>query len=72
VNDCKPVAYKGDAYVDSPEVVKAVSAKYTEADMQRGLWAHYGWMGVAALIVIGIALRFKDKFAGSAKPQETT
>lgn len=70
VSDCKPVAYKGDAYVDAPEVVKAVSAKYTEADMQRGIWAHYGWLGVAALLLVGIGLWAKEKFAGSAKPQE--
>jgi len=66
VSDCKPVAFKGDTYVDGPEVVKALSAKYTESDMQRGIWGRFGWMGFAALVVIGGVLWLKEKIKGTS------
>jgi hypothetical protein len=65
VSNCKPVAFKGDTYTDEPEVVKAVTAKYTEADMQRGLWGRFGWMGLAGVVAVGALLWVKEKVTKS-------
>ncbi len=64
VTNCKPVAFKGDGYTDEPELVQAISAKYKESDMQRGLWGHYGWMLLAGAVAVGGLLVLKDKFTG--------
>lgn len=53
VRNCKPVAFKDTSYSDDPELVKAISAKYSEADMKRGFWGHFGWMLMAAVVVLG-------------------
>lgn len=34
--------------------------------MQRGIWNHYGWMVMAALLVLGMFLWIKDAIAGKA------
>ena len=60
VTDCKPVAFKGDSYTDEPELVKAITAKYKESDMKRGIWGRFGWMLFAALIVLGGLAYLKD------------
>jgi hypothetical protein len=70
VSDCKPVAFKGDTYVDAPEVVKAITAKYSEADMQRGVWGRFGWMGLALLVVAGGLVWLKEKIKGGAEEAE--
>jgi hypothetical protein len=70
VSDCKPVAFKGDTYIDDAEVVKAITAKYTEADMQRGLWGRFGWMGFALVIVAGALLWLKEKITGEEDEAE--
>jgi hypothetical protein len=44
VSNCRPVAFKGDTYTDEPELVAAISSKYKESDMKKGLWGGYGWM----------------------------
>jgi len=64
VTNCKPVAFKGDTYSDEPELVTAITAKYKEADMHRGLWGQFGWMGLAGLATIGAALWVKEKVTG--------
>ena len=65
VTDCKPVAFKGDTYMDDPEIVTAITAKYKESDMQRGLWGRFGWMLAALAVVAGILIYLKEKFAPS-------
>jgi hypothetical protein len=70
VSDCKPVAFKGDTYIDDAEVVKLITGKYTEADMQRGLWGRFGWMIFALVIVAGAALWLKEKISGSSAAEE--
>lgn len=53
--ECEPVAFQGDTYDNSPEVAKAVSAKYTTADIQMGAWQKHGRWAFAGLIVLGVA-----------------
>lgn len=50
------MAFQGEQYTDEPELVKAITAKYSESDMQRGIWGRFGWMGLALLILVGAAL----------------
>jgi hypothetical protein len=69
VSDCKPVAFKGDTYIDDAEVVKVISAKYSEADMQRGLWGHFGWMLMALVVVAGGLIWLKEKIMGSKEEE---
>ena len=66
VSDCKPVAFKDDTYDDDPELVKAISAKYTEADMQRGIWGRFGWMVLAVGVVAGAGIWLKEKVTGKS------
>jgi hypothetical protein len=66
VSDCKPVAFKDDTYVDDPEVVKAITAKYSESDMQRGVWGRFGWMLIGLGVVAGAGIWLKEKFTGSS------
>src|SRR3954468_22703775 len=56
VTNCKPVAFQGDSYVDEEHLTAAISAKYPESSMQRGLWGHYGWMLFLLAIVGGLAI----------------
>jgi hypothetical protein len=77
VSECKPVAFKGDTYIDDAEVVKAISAKYTEADIQRGVWDHYGWVLLALAVAAGALIWLKEKLSGSGsasseEPDEAT
>jgi hypothetical protein len=53
VSNCKPVAFKDDSYADDEEIVKLITAKYKESDMQRGVWGRFGWMGIALAAVAG-------------------
>lgn len=64
VSNCKPVGFKDDTYSDDAELVKAITAKYTEADMKRGLWGHFGWMGIAGLVAVGGLFWVKEKVTG--------
>lgn len=64
VDDCKPVAFKDDTYTDDPELVAAITAKYTEADMQRGIWGRFGWMLLAGLVGIGVLIWIKEAVTG--------
>lgn len=70
VSDCKPVAFKGDTYIDDAEVVKAITAKYTEADMKRGLWGRFGWVVFALVIVAGGLIWLKEKISGDKSESE--
>lgn len=65
VRNCKAVAFKGDTYTDQPEIAAAVKAKYSESDMDRGIWGRFGWMLMALAIVAGIALWIKSKVSGN-------
>jgi hypothetical protein len=65
VRNCKAVAFKGDTYTDQPEIQAAVKAKYSESDMDRGIWGRFGWMLMALAIVAGIALWIKSKVSGN-------
>ncbi len=42
--DCTPVAYSEaeETFLEDPELGAAISAMYTESDMQFGLWEGYG------------------------------
>ena len=71
VTNCKAVAFKDDQYTDEPELVKAITAKYNESDMQRGIWGHFGWMGMALLVLAGAALWLKSKISGDDEEAET-
>ena len=54
--NCRPVAVKGQTVFTDADIAKAVGAKYTEADMQIGLWTKHGrWIfaAVGVFIVIG-------------------
>lgn len=64
VDECKPVAFKDDTYTDEPEIVEAITAKYTEADMQRGLWGRFGWVLLAGLVVFGVLIWIKEAITG--------
>jgi hypothetical protein len=66
VRDCKPAAIHDGTYKESPELAVAIQAKYPESTMQRGIWNHYGWMLMAALLVLGLILWIKDALAGKA------
>lgn len=70
VSDCKPVAFKDDRYVDDDDVVKAITAKYTEADMQRGFWGRFGWMLMALVVVAGAAIWIKELITGKSDDDE--
>jgi hypothetical protein len=69
VSDCKPVAFKGDTYIDDAEVVKAITAKYSEADMQRGVWGRFGWMLLALAVIAGGLLWLKEKIMGTKEEE---
>jgi hypothetical protein len=66
ISECRPVAFKGDTYSDEPELVKAITAKYKEADMQRGVWGQFGWMLIALGVVAGAGLWVKEKVTGKS------
>ncbi len=70
VTDCKPVAFKGDTYMDDPEIVAAITAKYKESDMQRGLWGRFGWVLLALGVVAGVLIWLKEKIMGGDKAEE--
>lgn len=66
IDECKPVVVKGDTYGDAeslpPELLSAIEAKYTEADMQIGFWTKHGrWLLLLAVIgAIALAVFVKD------------
>ena len=64
VSNCRPAAIKGDSFFDAPELVAAIKAKYPQSSMQRGIWNKYGWMLLAAVVVIGLIMIVKDKITG--------
>ncbi len=65
VSDCKPVAFKADTYVDDAAVVQAITAKYSESDMQRGVWGRFGWMLLGLVVVAGALIWLKEKISGT-------
>jgi hypothetical protein len=65
VSNCKPVAFNGSSYMDEPELVAAIKAKYPESSMQRGIWGRFGWMLLALVVLGGIVLIIKEKLTGS-------
>ncbi|HET9953481.1 MAG TPA: hypothetical protein VFQ61_03200 [Polyangiaceae bacterium] len=66
VRNCKPVAYKDTSYSDDAEIVKAISATYTEADMKRGIWGHFGWMLMAGLVALGVLVWIYEAVTGKS------
>lgn len=70
VSDCKPVVFKGDTYMDDAEIVKAITAKYTEADMQRGIWGRFGWMLLALGVLAGAGLYLKEWITGKSDDED--
>ena len=57
---CEPVIYRDDTYDDSPEVVSAVSAAYSEDDRDMGLWGKHGRWIFAGLFLGGLFVRGDD------------
>lgn len=54
--DCKPVAVnmEAESYIDDAELVTAIAAKYTEADIQAGFWkGTMRWLLLGILLLIG-------------------
>ena len=72
VTDCKPVVFKGDTYMDDPEIVAVITAKYKESDMQRGIWGRFGWMLFALVIVAGALIWLKEKISGKDEDEDDT
>jgi hypothetical protein len=70
VSECKPVAFQGDKYVESPELAKALSAKYSEADMQRGIWGRFGWLILVLAAVAGVLFWLKEVITGKGDDDE--
>jgi len=70
VSECKPVAFQGDKYVESPELTQALSAKYSEADMQRGIWGQFGWLILALGVVAGALIWLKGVITGKGDEDE--
>lgn len=70
VSDCKPVAFKGDSYTDEPELVAAITAKYKESDMKKGIWGAYGWMLLLAAILLGGVFWVIEKVKGDKDDEE--
>jgi hypothetical protein len=70
VKNCKPVAFKDTTYADDAELVKAISAKYTEADMKRGLWGRFGWMAMAAVLVLGALVYVYEAVTGKSSDDD--
>jgi hypothetical protein len=71
VRNCKAVAYKDTSYSDDAELVKAISAKYTEGDMKRGVWGHFGWMLMAGVLLLGGLFWIYELVTGK-KSEDTT
>lgn len=70
VRNCKPVAFKDTSYSDDAEVVKAITAKYSEADMKRGFWGHFGWMLMAGLVVLGVGVWAYELVTGKSSDDD--
>lgn len=70
VSECKPVAFQGDQYFESAELTQALSAKYSEADMQRGIWGRFGWMLLALGVVAGLGIWLKELITGKSDEDE--
>lgn len=70
VRDCKPVAFKDTTYSDDAELVKAISSRYTEADMKRGFWARFGWMALAAVLVLGALVWVYETVTGKSSDDD--
>jgi len=70
VSECKPVAFQGDRYVEGPELTQALTAKYGEADMQRGIWGRFGWMLFALAAVAGVLIWLKSLITGKGDDDE--
>jgi len=66
VSECKPVAFQGDRYVESPELSQALSAKYSEADMQRGIWGRFGWLSLVLAAAAGLLIWLKEVVTGKS------
>ena len=60
----------GKTAATSAEVVKAITAKYTEADMKRGLWGRFGWMAMAAVLVLGALVYIYEAVTGKSSDDD--
>ncbi len=56
--DCAPVAYSDDTYYDDPELVAAITATYSESDMQIGVWGRFGRFLFLGLIGLWVFSKF--------------
>ena len=64
VANCRPVAYQGDSYIDEPQLVGAIQARYTEAARTRGFWSRYGWLLLLVSVASGLALTIHELRGG--------
>lgn len=70
VSECKPVAFQADKYVESPELTRALTAKYSEADMQRGLWGRFGWLSFVLAAAGGLLIWLKEVITGKGDDED--
>jgi hypothetical protein len=67
VANCRPVAYQGDSYIDEPQLVGAIQARYPESARTRSFWARYGWVLLLLSVVGGIALTIHELRGGGRR-----
>ena len=67
--DCEPVIGYSDAtsvtYINTPEAKALVTAKYSEKDMQMGVWARHGRWAFAGVIILPVLFSIIRRVAGS-------
>jgi hypothetical protein len=66
INDCSPVAFKGDTYWEDPELSAAVAAAHPESEMNPGPWQSYGKFPIGLLILGGLGFAGYKKFKGDS------
>lgn len=58
ISDCKPVAFKGNSFFDSPALAAAIQKAHPESTMKVGIWKKHGRipLGLVALALVGLAI----------------
>jgi hypothetical protein len=70
VSECKAVAFKGDEYINEPELVTAISAKHPEDSMQMGFWQKHGRYPLGLMIAGLLGAFIWSKVSGSDDDDE--
>jgi len=64
VANCRPVAFQGDSYIDEPQLVSAIQARYPESAMRRGFWGRFGWLVLLATAAGAVAFGLRHLRSG--------